>query len=107
VKALDTTLFATTLLLVPALGWWAGRAMGRRNWGILAVLLASILVALMPNLARLSTLALVDGRPLTEFGATLIQRAAATSEIGLFFLALSVFMTMLGWTSTPVATRPD
>jgi hypothetical protein len=107
VKALDTVLFAATLLLVPALGWWSGRVMGRRDWGIMPVVVISALVALIPNLARLLALALADGRPFSDIGVTLLQRAFSSAEIGFFFLALSVFMTMLGWTSTPVASRPD
>ena len=106
-KALDTVLFATTLLVVPALGWLAGRAMGRRDWSIVSVVVVSGLVALLPNLARLLVLAAFDGRAFGGVLLVLLQRAGAAAEIGFFFLALSVFMTMLGWTSTPVASRPE
>ena len=104
-KALDTTLFAVALLLVPILGWLTGRAMGRRDWSIVPVVVVSGIVALLPNLARLMVLAAVDGRAFGDVLLQLVQRAAASSEIGLFFLALSVFLTMLGWTSTPVVSR--
>lgn len=106
-KALDTVLFAVTLLAVPALAWLTGRAMGRRDWTIVPVVAVSALVAVVPNLIRLVALATVDGRAFGDVLMLLVQRAAAASEIGFFFLALSVFMTMLGWTSTPVASRPD
>jgi hypothetical protein len=106
-KSIETPLFALTLLVVPLLAWIAGRAMGRRDWRIAPVIVMSMLVALLPNLARLLTLALIDGRPFGEATAALIQRALGSAEIGFFFAALSVFMTMLGWTSTPVVSRPD
>jgi hypothetical protein len=107
VKAVDTTLFALTLLLVPVLGWWLGRVMGRRDWRIGPVISVSALIALIPNVARLLALAFIEGRPMNDIGVALMQRAVSSTEIGFFFLALSVFMTMLGWTSTPVGARPD
>ncbi len=104
-KALDTTLFALTLVVVPGLAWLTGRAMGRRDWTIGPVLLVSGLVTLLPHLARLLILTAADTRPFPDVAIALVQRAAASLEIGFFFLALGVFMTMLGWTSTPVANR--
>jgi succinate dehydrogenase/fumarate reductase cytochrome b subunit len=106
-KALETWLFALSLLTVPALAWICGRAMGRRDWPILAVIPASCLVTLFPHLSRLVILAVADGRPLPTALTDLLQRATAAPEIGFFFLALGVFMTMLGWTSTPVATSAE
>jgi hypothetical protein len=106
-KALETSLFALSLLTVPALAWICGRAMGRRDWPITAVIPASCLLTLFPHLSRLLILAVIDGRPFATALADLLQRAMAAPEIGFFFLALGVFMTMLGWTSTPVATIND
>ncbi len=106
-KALETGLFALTLVLVPTLGWLVGRAMGRRNWSIAAVVAGSGLVALVPHLFRLVVLAAMDGRAFGDAVLQLAERAAAATEVGFFFLALSVFVTMLGWTSTPATTRPE
>ncbi len=106
-KALETWLFALSLLTVPALAWICGRAMGRRDWPIMAVIPASGLLTLFPHLSRFLILVVIDGRPLPISLADVLQRAVAAPEIGFFFLALGVFMTMLGWTSTPVATRND
>ena len=105
-RAWETGLFALTLLGVPALGWYAGRVMGRRDWRILAVVIASTFVALVPNLLRLGTLAALDGRNFDVAAIAQGRRALDASEVGFFFLALAVFMTILGWTSTPVAARP-
>jgi hypothetical protein len=104
-RALDTALFALTLVVVPGLAWLTGRAMGRRDWTIGPVIVASGLVALLPHLARLLALAAFDGRAFDVAVFAHFRRAADAPEIGFFFLALGVFMTMLGWTSTPVANR--
>jgi hypothetical protein len=107
VKALETALFGLSLLTVPALAWICGRAMGRRDWPILAVIAASGLLTLFPHLSRLFILAVLDERPAAVALGDLLQRALAAPEIGFFFLALGVFMTVLGWTSTPVAKTND
>jgi len=104
-KALDTMLFAATLVTVPGLAWISGRCMGRRNWRIGAVLLASVPVVMMPHLVRLVVLVAMDGHDLETAAASYLGRALEAPEVGLFFLALGVFVTMLGWTSTPVATK--
>jgi hypothetical protein len=104
-KALETVLFALSLIGVPALGWIAGRAMGRRDWRILAVVVASVFVALIPNLLRLAILATADGRSVDVAAQMQARRALDAPEVAFFFLALGVFMTILGWTSTPVAAR--
>jgi hypothetical protein len=104
-RALDTTLFALTLVVVPGLAWLTGRAMGRRDWTIAPVLVMSGLVTLLPHLVRLLVLAAFDGRNFDVALFAHFRRAAEALEIGFFFLALGVFMTMLGWTSTPVANR--
>jgi hypothetical protein len=106
-KALETSLFALSLLTVPALAWICGRAMGRRDWPIMAVIVASGLVTLFPHVSRLLILAVLDGRPYGIALSDLVWRALAAPEIGFFFLTLGVFMTLLGWTSTPVARGND
>ena len=104
-KAFETTLFAFTLLTVPALAWVAGRAMGKRDWPIAAVVVASCFVTLIPHAIRYLVLASADPRPFGDAMQAFVRRAFDNPEVGLFFLALGVFMTMLGWTSTPVAAK--
>lgn len=101
-KALDTSLFAATLIVVPALAWVVGRFMGRRDFGIGSVIIAATLVALLPHLARLAILAEADTRPFREAALFQLTRTTQNPEVGLFFLAFAVFLTMVGWTSTPV-----
>jgi hypothetical protein len=107
VKALETGLFALSLLTVPALAWICGRAMGRRDWPILAVIATGGLVTLLPHVSRLLILAVIDARPYATALGDMTWRAIAAPEVGFFFLALGVFMTLLGWTSTPVARRTE
>ncbi len=105
-KLLETALFALALVLVPWLGWLAGRAMGRRDWRIGGVLCGAVLVAALPNVARMAVLAAFEGSPfLAAFAGRLVRTGTEHLEIGLFFVALAAFVTMIGWTSTPVAAR--
>jgi hypothetical protein len=90
---------------VPGLAWISGRCMGRRDWRIGAVLLVSVPVVVVPHLVRLAVLVAMDGRDIETAGASYLSRAFEAPEVGLFFLALGVFVTMLGWTSTPVVTK--
>ena len=101
-KALETALFAATLLLVPGLAWVAGRAMGRRDMRITNVVIAGCFAALAPYLARLAALASLDTRPFADAFMFQVSRTLDNSEVGLFFVTFGVFMTMLGWTATPV-----
>ncbi len=101
-KALDTFLFAATLIVVPALAWLVGRFLGRRDFGIASVIIAAALVALLPHVARLAILAETDTRPFPEAALFQFGRTLQNPEVGLFFLAFAIFMTMVGWTSTPV-----
>ena len=100
-KGLETALFAASLLLVPALAWTVGRVIGRRDWRIASVVAMGCVVAFVPHLLRIALLARLDTRPFSD--ALLYQggRAFANAEVGMFFTAFSVFMTMLGWTATP------
>jgi hypothetical protein len=104
-KALDTFLFAATLVIVPALAWLVGRFMGRRDFSIVSVIVAGVAVALMPHLARLAILADMDARPFEEAAVFQLGRTLQNSEVGLFFVAFAIFMTMIGWTSTPVLVQ--
>jgi hypothetical protein len=104
-KAWETILFALALIGVPALAWFAGRAMGRRDWRIQAVIVTSVFVTLIPNLLRLIVLAMADTRGFDVAAPAQMYRALDTPEVAFFFLALGGFMTILGWTSTPVAAR--
>ncbi len=101
-KAYETTLFAATLLIVPALAWLVGGVMGRRDMRIGSVIIAGGLMALVPHLGRLALLTLFDARPFADAFLYQLSRTRENPEVGLFFAALGVFMTMLGWTATPV-----
>ena len=104
-KAYETVLFGLTLIAVPALAWTAGRAMGRRDWRISFVVAMACLSAALPHALRFAVLAGADGRPFADALDAQLRRASDNVEVGLFFVALSVFVTMLGWTSTPVAVK--
>ena len=100
-RGLEPGLFLLALLAVPALGWSIGRAMGRRDVRIGFVLVGGCLAALIPNLIRIAVIA--NAAP-PDFATAFIQQVTRTldsPEVGLFFVALGVFMTMLGWTATP------
>ncbi len=101
-KALETALFGATLLLVPLLAWLAGRAIGRRNWRIGSVIVVGCLMALLPHAARLGILAANDPRPFIDALVYQIGRTMDFTAVGWFFAAFGIFMTMLGWTATPV-----
>ena len=106
-KVLESGLFAATLVLVPALGWVLGRALGRRDWRIGPVIAMGVLAAAIPNLARFALLAATIGAPYWEsLGGEIFYVGLLHYEVGLFFVTLGVFMTMLGWTATPVAQPP-
>ena len=106
-KVLESGLFAATLVLVPALGWVLGRALGRRDWRIGSVIAAGVLAAAVPNGARFALLAASTTAPYFEsLTGEIFYVAPQHFEVGLFFVTLGVFMTMLGWTATPVAQPP-
>ena len=101
-KPLETATFAATLLLVPALAWWTGRAMGRRDMAIAGVIIAGSSMALIPHLARVAILAAYGARPFADEFLYQLSRTFDAPEVGLFFVTFGVFMAMLGWTATPV-----
>ena len=102
-KVLDTGLFAATLVLVPALAWLIGRALGRRDWQIASVLVTGCFVALIPHALRVVVQAAAGNQPFWDALPDQAARTLDNPEVGLFFVTLGVFMTMLGWTATPVA----
>ena len=101
-KGLETTLFALTLFFVPAFAWALGRFLGRRDVSIVPVLVAGGFAALLPHLGRFAVLASLDPRPFADALLAQVNRSFDSPEIGLFFVTFGVFMTMLGWTATPV-----
>ena len=101
-KFLDTGLFAATLVLVPALAWLAGRALGRRDWRIAGVVASGCCVALVPHVLRVLVQAAAGTQPFWQALQQQVARSLDNPEVGLFFVTLGVFMTMLGWTATPV-----
>ena len=101
-KGFETALFGLTLLLVPLLAWLAGRTLGRRDGRIASVVMIGALVALIPHAARLALLASYDTRPFADALTYQVGRTLDFTEVGLFFTSFGVFMTMLGWTATPV-----
>ncbi len=104
-KGLETALFGLTLLLVPLLAWLAGRMLGRRDGRIGSVVVVGALAALLPYLARLALVASADVRPFGDAFTFQMSRSFGFTEVGLFFASFGIFMTMLGWTATPVHTK--
>ena len=102
-KALDTTFFALALFAVPALGWFAGRAMGRRDWPVGRVLVAGCAITATLYGLKLAILALAGAQPFWDALQRQVLRSFDNPEAGMFLVTLGVFMTMLGWTATPVA----
>ena len=109
-QALETGLFALSLLMVPGLAWFGGRALGRRNRPIGAVLVLAGFVPMLVSGARFAALAFADGstlaakpRPFTDAFGDRVSTAAATPGTALFFVAVAALIAMLGWAATPVA----
>ena len=109
-QGLETGLFALSLLAVPGLAWFAGRALGRRDRAIGAVLVSAGLVAALVAGVRFAVLAVADGsqlsarpRPFIEALLDRVTTASGTPGPALFFAAIAVFVAMLGWAGTPIA----
>jgi hypothetical protein len=102
-KLIDIGLFTATLILLPFFAWICGRAMGRRDWPIWRVIVLGGAVALALFGLRLGIEALLRPPPLLDAVWALVARSTDNDEVGFFFVALAIFMAMIGWTSTPVS----
>ena len=106
-KSLETALFAAALVAVPVLAWFTGRAMGRRDRPVGHVLLAGFAVTAFLYALRVVAVAAADGHRFWDALQRLALQSLDNPEVGMFLVTLGVFMTMLGWTATPVAApRP-
>ena len=102
-KTFATALFAAALLAVPALAWFTGRALGRRDRPVSRVIWAGCAVAALIYALRLAALAAIDGRPFWDAARRQVLDSLDNPEVGMFLVTLGVFVTMLGWTATPVS----
>ncbi len=95
-------MFALNLLLVPALAWLVGRAMGRRDMRIGSVIAAGCMVTVLAHAARLAVLAGLGTQSFADEYLRVLTKSLEAPEVGLFLLAFGVFLAMLGWTATPI-----
>jgi hypothetical protein len=91
-RALDAVSIGIALVLVPLVSWYLGRLLGRRDWSIVPVLLASLLATL-----------LVQGA-VAFYSPTVVVNADGTwngLELAGFLIVFGAFVAMIGWSSVP------
>jgi drug/metabolite transporter (DMT)-like permease len=105
-RAFDIGGIALALVLVPLVAWASGRVMGRRNWPIGAVLGVAGLFCLGLQCAIITGRAVMEWTVATLPLEALIERRGAETlsnpEFSIFLLVFAAFVTMLGWSATPI-----
>lgn len=105
-RAFDVGGVAAALLIVPIVAWISGRVMGRRNWPIGTVLGVATLFCLGLQCALITMRALIDWTITNLALESLIERrgleALANPEFPVFLIVYAAFVTMLGWSATPI-----
>lgn len=98
------------LLLVPVLAWVVGRMAGRRDAGVVGVIVAALVAAVAAQALAMAASseieALIGGK--AAFGAVLDRRVRDLGNLPEFLAFLAAFATfvgMIGWSSVP-ASRP-
>jgi hypothetical protein len=113
-RAFDVSGVGFALLLVPLFGWMFGRFMGRRDWRIGPMLIAGFGLVLAFQLGILAVQCVVEGQSgpaaSRSFGFLMERRfweALGSPEFPVFLFIFGVFITMLGWSSTPSLKKSD
>ncbi len=112
-RAFDISGVGLALVLVPLYGWWLGRFAGRRDWAIGAVLSVGVVNVVLVQAAILSGLSVLEGQT-SAIGKDVLSlltrrgyEAFANPEFPVFLFVLGMFITMLGWSATPVKKAPE
>jgi hypothetical protein len=107
-RAFDISGVGLLLLLVPYYGWLLGRFAGRRDWRIAGVLALGLVLVTVLQVAVLAGQCIIEGQTsaVGNSFAFLLQRrgyeALVNPEFPVFVFILGTFVTMLGWSATPV-----
>jgi hypothetical protein len=107
-RAFDISGVGLALLLVPLYGWLFGRFAGRRDWRIGGVLAFGLVLVALVQLAILAGQCVIEGQTsaVGKSFAFLLERrgyeALFNPEFPVFLFVLGTFVTMLGWSATPV-----
>ncbi len=112
-RAFDISGVGLALLLVPLYGWLLGRFAGRRDWRIGGVLVLGLVLVALVQVAILAGQCLIEGQT-SAIGKSfmfLLERrgmeALVNPEFPVFLFVLGTFVTMLGWSATPVKKARD
>lgn len=110
-RAFDISGVGIALVLVPFYAWLLGRFVGRRDWRIGGVLVAGIVLVALVQIAILAGQCLIEGQTSavgSSFSYLFWRRAyevALSPEFSVFLVVFGTFVTMLGWSATPVKSE--
>jgi hypothetical protein len=107
-RAFDISGVGLALVLVPLYCWLLGRFAGRRDWRIGAVLALGLVIVMLAQVGILAGQCVIEAQTSAvgkDFLFLLQRRGAealANPEFPVFLFVLGTFVTMLGWSATPV-----
>ena len=97
------------LLLVPIFAWISGRSAGRRDFGVMAVIMLAVIASVAGHLTAIvasSALEVVAGSGKATIPTIIEWRVSyfgSFPEFLAFLGAFGIFVAMVGWSSVPAA----
>jgi hypothetical protein len=98
-RGYDAIYIGAALVVVPMLAWLLGRFAGRRDWSILSLLGASLILTALLQLPLVYRIA----GGVIPSGVLSAEGQVGGPEFSAFLFIFGVLLAMLGWSSVPAA----